>query len=185
MTETLDHATFVEMAVTLWAIWFARQRLIHDSDHQSPLSTYMFVRDFLSDLAQTPPPTSDQRKKPTVVVPCVLPLVGLAKLNADAATAKNDEGGALAVVCHNDSGMFLGASALTLAGSYSSATLEAIAVCEALALAQDLNLTHICVATDCLEVVNNLTQTYNGVYGAITREIKETARLFTLALFRH
>jgi hypothetical protein len=32
MMDSLSHEAFVEMAVTLWAIWYARRRLIHDGD---------------------------------------------------------------------------------------------------------------------------------------------------------
>jgi ribonuclease HI len=49
----------------------------------------------------------------------------------------------------------LGASSLTLHVGYSPATLEAMACCEALALAQDLNIQNIYVASDCLEVIKN------------------------------
>ena len=63
--------------------------------------------------------------------------------------------------------------------------LEAMVCREALALAQDLNLSHVCVASDCLEVVNNLQQNYMGIYGMITKEIKETAALFATVSFKH
>jgi hypothetical protein len=63
--------------------------------------------------------------------------------------------------------------------------LEALACREALALAQDLDLHRICVATDGLKVVNNLQQPYTGAYRVITREIKDTARYFEEVVFKH
>jgi hypothetical protein len=50
-----------------------------------------------------------------------------------------------------------------------------------LALAQDLNLIEICVALDCMEVINNIQQPYSGVNGSVIREIKETALQFNSA----
>jgi hypothetical protein len=41
------------------------------------------------------------------------------------------------------------------------------------------------VASDCLEVIKNLQQPYMGVYGMITREIKETTSLFEKVMFKH
>ena len=159
--------------------WYACRRLIHDGEEQSPLSTYMFVRRFLEDLSQTPKPAGGQPKKyPKVDGPKWLaPPGGYAKLNADAAVAKTGVGSALGVVCRSETGQFMGASALTLSGDYSPATLEAMACREALALAQDLDLRKICVASDCLEVINNLHQPYFGVYGGVTMEIKGNGRL--------
>jgi ribonuclease HI len=109
----------------------------------------------------------------------------MVKLNADVAVAKTGNGGALAVVCRSEAGEFLGASALTLNVGYSPATLEAMACREALALAQDLNIQKICVASDCLEVIKNLTQPYDGGYGAVIREIKDTTTLFQSVVFKH
>jgi ribonuclease HI len=109
----------------------------------------------------------------------------MVKLNADAAVAKTGNGGALAVVCRSEAGEFLGASALTLNVGYSPATLEAMACREALALAQDLNIQKICVASDCLEVIKNLTQPYDGRYVAVIREIKDTTTLFQSVVFKH
>ena len=51
MMESLSHDDFIEMVVTLWDIWYARMHLIHEGDQQSPLSTFLFVRRFLDDLA--------------------------------------------------------------------------------------------------------------------------------------
>jgi hypothetical protein len=36
--------------VTLWVIWFARRKAIHEEVFQSPLSTHAFVEAFLRDL---------------------------------------------------------------------------------------------------------------------------------------
>lgn len=43
MMNSLSHALFVKMVVTLWATWSARRKAIHEGIFQSPQSTHMFV----------------------------------------------------------------------------------------------------------------------------------------------
>jgi hypothetical protein len=47
------------------------------------------------------------------------------------------------VVCRSEAGTFMWASTLTISGLDNPATLEAMACREALALAQDLSLSHV------------------------------------------
>lgn len=42
MIEVLLDDAFVRMTVTLWAVWMARHKLIHDGINQSSLSTHLF-----------------------------------------------------------------------------------------------------------------------------------------------
>lgn len=96
----------------------------------------------------------------------------MVKLNADGAVAKTANKGAVGVVCRNDKGLFLGASAVVLAGVTEPATLKAHACREAMALAEDLHVNKISVASDCLRVVNELRErVYLGPYGMIPRDI--------------
>jgi hypothetical protein len=183
MIDSLDQSSFVEMTVTLWAIWFARRRLIHEGEQQCPLSTYLFVRSFLQDLGQIPSTQPRQIPKPTQPV-WIAPLVGQVKLNVDAAVTRSGAGQLCSRICRSGTGDFLGASTLTVAGAYTPASLEAMACREALSLAQDLHLQHLCVASDCLEVIKNLNQPYQGIYGAVIREIKDTIGLFSSVVFR-
>ena len=93
--------------------------------------------------------------------------------------------GAIAVVCRNDEGRFLGASAVVMQGIVDPAILEALACREALALAADLQLTKIKVASDCLEAINSMESDYLGKLSTITREIKLTSENFDSAIFVH
>jgi ribonuclease HI len=110
---------------------------------------------------------------------------GCAKINVDAALAKTRPGGAVGAVCRSAAGIYLGASSLTVEGITNPSVLEAMACREALALAQDLNLRRITVASDCLAVVQNLSRPFAGDYSAVLHEIKETSTLFERVLFRH
>lgn len=48
MINSVKHDEFIQMAVTLWAIWHARRKLIHEGKTQSPYETYMFIKRFLA-----------------------------------------------------------------------------------------------------------------------------------------
>ncbi|KAK1647535.1 hypothetical protein QYE76_065340 [Lolium multiflorum] len=94
----------------------------------------------------------------------IAPPEGFAKFNVDAAVAKNTGGGAQGVVCRSAGGVFLGASSLVVAGISDPAILEALACREALALAEDLNIQKMVVASDCLQVINNIHGDFGGSY---------------------
>jgi ribonuclease HI len=80
------------------------------------------------------------------------PQQGLCKINVDAALSKTKIGGAVGVVCRDEQGVLLGASARVIEGINDPATLEAWACAEGLALAEDLNIKKLMLATDCLGV---------------------------------
>ena len=62
-------------------------------------------------------------------------------------------------------------------------TLEAMAVREALALAQDLHEQKIHVASDCKVMMDDIKQQCLASYGAIIHEIIESSRSFTICNF--
>src|SRR3954465_8512644 len=50
MMQTLRMADQTRVYVTLWAIWHARRKALHEQIYQSPLSVHSFVEVFLKDL---------------------------------------------------------------------------------------------------------------------------------------
>jgi hypothetical protein len=50
MFESVPHEQLTRMCVTTWAIWHARRKAIHEGLFQSPLSTHLFVENFLAEL---------------------------------------------------------------------------------------------------------------------------------------
>ena len=71
------------------------------------------------------------------------PAVGWVKMNVDAALSRNGEREALAVVSRDHIGFSLGAPALVCESVTDPEILEAMACCEALSLALDLNLQQV------------------------------------------
>ena len=43
MFESVSHEQLVHLVVTLWAIWMARRKVIHDSIFQTPFAMHEFV----------------------------------------------------------------------------------------------------------------------------------------------
>jgi ribonuclease HI len=107
------------------------------------------------------------------------------KINVDAAVEKVEVGGAVGAVCRAEDGTFLGASVLKVRGINDPAILEAIACREAMALAEDLYERKVTVATDCLSVVNNMEQAYDGSYTMVISEVKARAQTLGEVTFRH
>lgn len=48
--STLSSHKVVEVLVTLWSIWYARRRAMHENEFQSPLSTHLFINRYLDEL---------------------------------------------------------------------------------------------------------------------------------------
>lgn len=64
MIVSVSAEELVKITVTLWAIWFARRRLIHEGEHQSPLATHSFVNKFIAELEVTKAKTSISHARP-------------------------------------------------------------------------------------------------------------------------
>jgi hypothetical protein len=50
LCNSLSQKNFVQILVTLWAIWWAQRRAMYEEEFQSPLSTYRFITRYLSEL---------------------------------------------------------------------------------------------------------------------------------------
>jgi ribonuclease HI len=137
--------------VTLWALWYARRKIIHEGEYQSPLSTHLFVGRFLNDLEVLEPKPAVAGARPAGGPMWIPPPVGLSKINVDAALSKNTSKGALAAVARSADGTFLGASVAVVEGFTDPKVLEAMACREGLSLAADLLLARFRVASDCLK----------------------------------
>jgi hypothetical protein len=163
----------------MWAIWYARRKIIHDGEYQSLLSTHLFIENYLRELSIV---SSGKATELQVAKPkhprWLPPKHGCVKLNVDAAVAKNKPDGAVEVVCRSESGVFLGASSISIPGISDPFVLEALACREALALALDLQLRSITVAMDCLAVVSDMSRPYAECYSSVLQEIKETSSDF-------
>jgi hypothetical protein len=180
MIDTMKREDLTRMLVTLWAIWHAKRKAIHEEVYQSPMATVAFVDRFLTNLDAGGVRTSDNPSKvhgTTGRGRWLAPPAGSMKVNVDAAVSKSLAKGAVGVVCRSGDGQFRGASAVVYEGISHPGTLEALACREALDVAEDLLFGPIYVASDCLEVVKGLGSENLGVFGSILKEIKDRSRL--------
>ena len=186
MHNVLPHAEFTILVVTLWALWSSRRKAIHEHIYQSPFSVHAFIQSYINELkvVQTgtarPPGAPVQRPMGWIAPPA-----GLTKINVDAAVGRGRRHGAVAAISRDNTGQFLGASVVVYGGISDPATLECMAVREALALAEDLNVTDIKVASDSKVVVTDIREKNPTEYGAIIHEIMERSSSFLFCNFCH
>jgi ribonuclease HI len=187
MMHAMDHDDFTTMVVTLWAIWHARRKLIHEDVAQSPLTTFQFIEGYIADLQICKGKQKSQLgERRNVPIPkWIAPPMGVCKVNTDGAVAKTASRGAVGVVCRSYEGTYLGASAVVFEGITHPGCLEAMACREALALLDDLHEGPVVIATDCLEVVKGLQEANMGIYSHVLQEVKEKARVRGGVVFRH
>ncbi|XP_020149522.1 uncharacterized protein [Aegilops tauschii subsp. strangulata] len=177
LMESLTHDQFALLPVTLWSIWYARRKAVHEGIFQSPQAVQNFIRRYCDELNMIRPKVVRAVvyiSGPTVPQQPKAPPMGYAKIHVDAAVRPE---GAVAV-CRDSSGNYLGSSALVVEGVDDPTSLEAMACREAISLAEDLLLNNLVIASDCKQVVSDITTGSKGQYGAIVIEINLQATQF-------
>ncbi|XP_073354033.1 uncharacterized protein [Aegilops tauschii subsp. strangulata] len=178
LMSALSHESFVKLSVTLWAIWAARRKAIHEGLFQSPQTINGFINRYLQELKMLAAPTTNPNQRAVRVTTSIqrpkAPPPGHAKIHVDTSCRKG-LGGAAAAVCRDETGAYLGSSALVIAGVDDLEILETIACREALALAQDLNIQNLLVASDSKGAVGAIINRSCGTNGAIVMEIQHIA----------
>ena len=107
------------------------------------------------------------------------------KVNVDAALSKNSSTMTMAAVARDEAGRFQGASVVVMQGISDPETAEVMACREGLALASDLMLRKVRIATDCENAVRNMRGPGMGCHGHIIRELKEGMASFEKAEIVH
>jgi hypothetical protein len=113
----------------------------------------------------------------------VHPPEGIAKIRVDGAVSRAAKEGTYSAICRDHDGKYLGSSAIRVSGITDPGTLEALACREALALALDLGLPNVLVASDCKVVVNEIKLGRGGMYESIVKEIRNTSEQFQQCTF--
>ncbi|XP_073360447.1 uncharacterized protein [Aegilops tauschii subsp. strangulata] len=181
MHEHLSQEDFTLFVVTLWAIRGARRKAMYEDIFQTPWSINGFIQSYIGELkAMWKPATASRTVTRSQPTHWIAPSVGLAKLNADAAVGRGGAYGTVGVICRNHQGLFLGASVVVFPNLSDPTTLEAMAIREALSLADDLYGRKIQVASDCKVAVDD-----KGRYGAIVHEIVQHKCTFHTCNIRH
>lgn len=186
MKDTMSEEEFIKVLVTMWSIWWARRRAIHENEYQSPLTTYCFITRYLEDLTLVPgrnmqcrpaPVQRSRQWKP--------PPQNFFKFEVDAAVSKNGNRGTLATICRDHRGMYCGSSAVVIEGMIQPEVLEAMAVREAFALADDLYVKKLHITTDCIATTTHLRAEYRGPSAVVINDIKEKLKEYDEVQLEH
>lgn len=183
MQESLSHVAFVNMVVTLWAVWYARRKAIYDHELQSPFSTNMFIRRYIQEIGDAKVKLGSSRVAPAQTNNFVRPPVGVIKINVDGVVARDRRSGVGAAIARDHTGLYRGSSSCYIPHMYDLATLEVMACREGLWLAKDLMLDNIIISSDCASVVRDINNGGGGRYEVIIREIRETISEFNSCRF--
>jgi hypothetical protein len=112
LIESLNHSQLVKCVITLWAIWTARRKAIHEEIFQSPFAIFKFIENFNNELSnqglktQTRSMGTPQRLTTPTWIP---PIFEYVKINVDAAVARAGNRGVVAAICRSVDGHFMGA----------------------------------------------------------------------------
>ncbi|KAI4998477.1 hypothetical protein ZWY2020_053819 [Hordeum vulgare] len=189
MFTSVSAKELLRMTMTLWAIWAARRRLIHEGEHQSPLATHHFVNMYVEELeAIESMNVQPARQRAATSAPprrWTPPPSGCAKINVDGAVCRMPPIGAVSAVCRDRHGTYLGSSAIVFHGLTDPKILETLACREALALGRDLHLQKIAIALDCLQTVQDIIAGTKGITAPIVKEIKDGVGDFQAISFSH
>ncbi|KAK1648736.1 hypothetical protein QYE76_066541 [Lolium multiflorum] len=167
MIKSLSQTEVTQVVVTMWALWHAKRKIIHEGLFQSPLSTHCFIQRFIADLEVLAPAPSSTSERGPVAPRWIPPPSGVAKVNVDAVVSKNSSIAVIVAVAWSTAGEFLGASSIVLKGLSNPETLEALACREGLSVAADLLLQRVRVAIDCQNVIRSIARAGRGPYDRI------------------
>jgi hypothetical protein len=97
MFETIEKVDLTRLMVTMWAIWHARRKVIHEEMYQSPMATHRFIDFFFQELGTVEKKsmgkgTGIQKSQTPRLIP---PPTTRSKLNVDGAVAKSGNRGRL------------------------------------------------------------------------------------------
>ncbi|KAG4176000.1 hypothetical protein ERO13_A11G223375v2 [Gossypium hirsutum] len=96
-----------EICVTMWAIWFARNHMVHEGTNQSVGEIVGFIRSYCVKLVSVI--HTNNGVVSNIQVRWSLPPAGVVKINVDAGFRLNQKKAATGVVIRDESGEILGA----------------------------------------------------------------------------
>ena len=186
MSDTISQKEFSVLITTLWAIWYARRKVIHKGSLQTPFATHAFINRFLADLeCMASPPPAARESTPVRPRGWLPPPEDHAKINSDAAVSRSGHFGAVGAICQDEAVIFQGATAVVFESIEDPEVLEVLGIREALALANDLYIQKVAVASDCKAAVEAIGKGTSSEHGAVVLEIKQLSRDFNSCIFSH
>jgi ribonuclease HI len=188
MYNNIPQAGGIQILITYWTIWHTRRKAIHEEVFQSPFSTVAIIRRLIQEMEITKGFEFKGRNKhhPSPRTHSWIPPEdGCCKLNTDVAVGRARTRGVVGVVCRNNQGNFIVASAMVVPNRTDLETLEALACLEALALAEYCGIHKMLVASNCLNVVKNIKELPRCSYMMILQDIFQRSKSCQYVRFVH
>ncbi|KAK8654528.1 hypothetical protein V6N13_128491 [Hibiscus sabdariffa] len=170
-------------AVTYWAIWYARNKLVHEGSACSLTRSSTFIQAFICELdtlvaLSKPSPVSH-------VVKWSPPAGNSIKINFDASFNSTARTSISGVIARDSQGFILAAGTFPHTGIADAFTAEAVACERAVVFAQDLGFRSIIIEGDSLSVFKKVTSANfdKSVISPIIRDILSLRDLFQSVTF--
>ncbi|KAK9993278.1 hypothetical protein SO802_022981 [Lithocarpus litseifolius] len=154
---------------TAWSIWYNRNRVVHESQCETPAQVWGFAQRIQGDYNGAM--TVCQLRKQSPEAGWAAPPPEVYKINVDGATRVGGLSG-VGVVIRDCRGLVLVAKSKVMAGSYEAGVTEALAVEEGVLLARERGLHQIIIESNSLEVVQAIrTRSSHGEAGTVVQGI--------------
>ncbi|GMJ13498.1 hypothetical protein HRI_005019000 [Hibiscus trionum] len=144
---------YVEILVTIWSIWWARNKLVNENTLQRWQSTTRHIQGFVRELKELPVRLQSGTSLCSRWQP---PPSSFVKTNFDAAFNPNTKISWSGCVIRNNEGFVLGSSRRKSYRVHSAFAGEAIALVHAISFAIDLGFSEVVFEGDCLAVLKKM-----------------------------
>ena len=167
------------LTVTLWHIWEARNSARNGENVMHPRMIVEKVKAYVEMILLHifKPSTYHRCESNNLVSKWTPPPDGWMMANVDAAILNDPPSIGMGVVIRDHCGKFISASCQKMDIAADPELAEALAVRHAVVYAKDMNLQHVIVASDCLNVVMNLVRGTSFVFTHIPRGCNEATHV--------
>ncbi|XP_023872147.1 uncharacterized protein LOC111984763 [Quercus suber] len=165
----LSHATLQDLELFFaiaWAVWFNRNRLVHEGNGLPPMQDF-----------------NQARAPPSI---WTLPPPRVHKINVDGASSESDCSSSIGVVIRDSLGQVVAALCKPLQACFPTELTEIMAVEQGVLLAQELQLPWVIVESDSSNVIQAIQEKATGSsYGHIIQRILQSCESFESCFFKH
>jgi ribonuclease HI len=188
LSQAMDVEATV-LAVGCWHIWEARNNARNNKSDADPRRTsakvLAYVEMIIENCYKRKP--FDHRREPKVVLKWSPPPSGEFLINVDAALFEDLGRMSMGMVVRDHEGKCLAAASVPLQGFSSPELAEAMALRQAMEIANEKGFVNVIFASDCLSVIQRLNKprTDRSDVGLVLKDIKVLAEGFSSVSFKH
>ena len=176
----------LELFLTVaWAIWFNRNRVIHNDMCSSPSQVWQMEKNLIEDFNDA---ASSKlcSPKPSHLHSWSPPPPGVFKINVDGSSSDLEESSSIGVIIRDCKGHTVAAYCKPLQSHFSAELVEVFAVEQGIFLARELQLSRVMLESDALSVINAINDsTFGTYYGHIIQDISHAQSSFDFCSFKH